>query len=371
MILLIMLTIVITLLEVLRVSLYFLRKDVSILKKIFELLVLIIMIVLEYFILVKELRSAVYISLMLSLYVLICFVYERVYKNEYISILSIKKGIDASNTGIMFLKNDNIVLINSLFYEVLSALNINDNYIRKLIDKSFKKINNDYLLRYNNKVYMLKIYDDREVSLIDVTELYNLQEKDREQNIKIKENNDKLLIALKNVKILEKEKSLLRLKNECHDIIGYRLALFSKYLEQEGDNVNDVLFLLDSIYEDFNSKLSGEDKLKNLIKMYYIIGIKIELDGLLPKNENLTSVLFEVIREAVTNAVIHADSKNIKVVISQEQDSLEMVITNDGEKAKPVIYENEGIKGMRKKLAKIGGSLKILNDDVFTLIVKI
>ena len=369
---LLIITIIIALLQVLRVSIYILRKDTSLIRKIFELIILILMIILTYYNLINNESNYIYLSLLLSLYTLINFIYERLFKNEYISVLSVKKGIDASDTGILFLDNkNNIILINNLFHSILKELNITNDYINNLIKKSFKKIDNDYLLKYNNKIYMLKIFNNEEISLIDITELYMLQEEEKNQNKKIRENNNKLLLALKNIESLEKEKNLLKLKNEYHDIIGYRLALFNKYLEQESKDKKDALFLLDSIYEDFNSKLSGEDKLKNLIKMYYIIGIKIELDGLLPKNENLTSVLFEVIREAVTNAVIHADSKNIKVVISQEQDSLEMVITNDGEKAKPVIYENEGIKGMRKKLAKIGGSLKILNDDVFTLIVKI
>ena len=46
---LLIITIIITLLQSFRVSIYFLRKDVSIIKKIIELLVLIVMIILEYF----------------------------------------------------------------------------------------------------------------------------------------------------------------------------------------------------------------------------------------------------------------------------------------------------------------------------------
>lgn len=47
-----------------------------------------------------------------------------------------------------------------------------------------------------------------------------------------------------------------------------------------------------------------------------------------------------------------------------------MVITNDGNKPKSVIFENEGIKGMRKKLSNINGSLKVITDNNFKLIIK-
>ena len=46
-----------------------------------------------------------------------------------------------------------------------------------------------------------------------------------------------------------------------------------------------------------------------------------------------------------------------------------MIITNDGKKNNDVIYENEGIKGMRRKLSEIGGNLTTINDNIFTLII--
>ena len=371
---LLIITIIIALLQVLRVSIYILRKDTSLIRKIFELIILILMIILTYYNLINNKSNYIYLSLslLLSLYTLISFIYERLFKNEYISVLSVKKGIDASDTGILFLDNkNNIILINNLFHSILKELNITNDYINNLIKKSFKKIDNDYLLKYNNKIYMLKIFNNKEISLIDITELYLLQEEEKNQNKKIRENNNKLLLALKNIESLEKEKNLLKLKNEYHDIIGYRLALFNKYLEQESKDKKDALFLLDSIYEDFNTELSSEEKLNNLIKMYHVIGININVFGSLPLEEETSLTFFEVIRESITNAIIHADSKNIKVVITMHEDYIEMIITNDGKRPDNIIFENEGIKGMRKKLSKINGNLKIITDNIFTLIVRV
>ena len=47
------------------------------------------------------------------------------------------------------------------------------------------------------------------------------------------------------------------------------------------------------------------------------------------------------VSEAVTNAIIHANSKNIKVVITARDNYIEMVITNDGNKPKSVIFESD------------------------------
>ena len=242
-----------------------------------------------------------------------------------------------------------------------SAEGKNETEIKEDLDKLIKKCNenvdNDYILKCNNGVYLLKIFYDKEVSLIDITELYKLQEQAKLQNKKIKANNEKILDAINNIEKIEKTKNLLKIKNEYHDIIGHRLALLTKYLEQERKDAKSILFLLDSIYEDFDFKLSSDEKLKNLVKIYQVIGINIIVKGKLPIDEKIANIFFEIIREAVTNAIIHADSKNIKVIITQYLDRIEMIITNDGKKPSSIIYENDGIKGMRRKLTLINGRL--------------
>ena len=87
----------------------------------------------------------------------------------------------------------------------------------------------------------------------------------------------------------------------------------------------------------------------------------------MPQKIKVSEVFFEIIREAVTNAIIHADSKNIKIVINNNIENIEMIITNDGKKPNNIINENEGIKGMRRKLNEIGGILIIETDDNFLL----
>ena len=44
-----------------------------------------------------------------------------------------------------------------------------------------------------------------------------------------------------------------------------------------------------------------------------------------------------------------------------------MIITNDGKKTNSIIYENDGIKGMRRKLTLINGSLNISTENYFVL----
>ena len=124
--LLVIITVIITVLQTFRVAIYYLRKDISLIKKIIETIILITMIILSYFNLKENIFPfSLYITLLLSFYILIIFLYEKLFKNEYISVLSVKKGIDMSDTGIMFLDgNDNIILINNVMSDILKKLSL-------------------------------------------------------------------------------------------------------------------------------------------------------------------------------------------------------------------------------------------------------
>lgn len=363
----VIITAVMTILESFRLSIYYLRKDISIIRKIFETIILVFMILLCFYNLKGVYKS--YLSLIIDLYVLIMFIYERVKINEYVSILSVKKSIDMANIGIMFLNTKgDIILINNLMCDLLKKFHINNDYISNLIDISFRRINNEYLIKDNDIVWQLKI-NNNEVTLIDITNIYKLQEKIECQNKIIEEDNNKIIETINNIEKIEKTKNLLKIKNEYHDMLGHRLALFTKYLENDNKNSNDIMFLLESIYDE-NNEISYKKKLDNLIKMYKIVGINIDIIGNFDIDERVGNIIYEVIREAVTNAIIHAESKNIIINIDKHLDKTILTIKNDGKKPSKIIHENEGIKGIRRKLSNINGNLTVYNDKEFILKVE-
>ncbi len=367
--LLIITTAIMTSLEAFRVAICYMRKDVLLIKKVFESLILIGMIVLCFFNLNYDMNTLlVCLSILFCLYVFGMFIYERISRREYISVLSVKEAIDMSNTGIMFLDRDGeVILINNVMANILNYFNIKCNYLDSLIKVSFKVVGNSYLIKIGDFIYQLRVIDDTEVYLSDVTILYKLSEREEVQNRKIEDNNNKILNTISNIEKIEKGRHLLKIKNEYHDLLGHRLALFTKYLDQDKKSVEDIVFLLDSIYDNDNSDIDSSVKLKNMIKMYKIVGVNINIDGSLPSDDKIALVFFEIIREAVTNAIIHADSKNIYVVITTYLSKIEMVITNDGKRQDGVIFVGDGINGMKMKVSSLGGTLNIINDDGFML----
>lgn len=367
-------TILVTLIcfiESFRLAMICLRNDIPIYIKITESLILIIMIIFSYFNIHYENKIVLVLSIILSSYILVKFVKGIIKKSDYIDELSIKNAIDLSNSGIMFLDDKKRIIIkNRVMDEILDSLKIDDDYLNNLMKSSFKKIDNNYLIKDKDIIWKLVTHNNKEIILYDVCKIYNLNEQYIKENKKIEKNNNKLMNLMNNIEKIEETKNLLQIKNEYHDILGHRLALINKYMESDKYNVKDIEFLLDCIYNE-NNELSPKNKLTNLIKMYNIVGININLNGKLTNNMKIDEILFEIIREAITNAIIHANSDLIDINIKDGSKNVIVSIENDGKFNNKVIKENDGIKGMKRKLKEINGKLDIIVDTKFKLIIDI
>ncbi|MBD8924835.1 MAG: hypothetical protein EGR89_02305, partial [[Eubacterium] rectale] len=128
--------------------------------------------------------------------------------------------------------------------KLLCSLEIYDCFLEQLISKSFKKINDDYLLRNNSDVWLIKVISSYEVHAIMVTDIYKLHEEYEAQNRSLEEYNKRLLDVLERTKETRKEKNLIKIKNEFHDLLGHRLSLFKGYLDSGNISINDIKYMI-------------------------------------------------------------------------------------------------------------------------------
>lgn len=339
-------------------------------KVIFEILLLLSSIIICYISLtiVENHKYNIYYfisALILIIIILGLFIYDIGINKDKITIFSVKNAIDLSTDGIMFIHKDKIVLSNIVMDDILKRLKINNNFIEEIKKKSIKSINNLYIIKIDNKIWGINI-NENEIKASDITKEYKLQEELSERNREIEKNNKIILKTIKKVDEIEKEKNILKIKNNFHDILGHRLSLLKQYLNMDKVNNKDIKFLIDSLFEDTTSN-NYEKNLTELVDMYKLLGINIIVTGSLNLDIKIAKVFFEIIREGITNAIIHANSKNIKIIINDSKNKKELIITNDGKRTNKTIHENEGIKGMRRKLKEINGILIIDNTKIFTL----
>ena len=309
------------------------------------------------------------------LYEVISFIYMyfKYIKEEKINQFSIKKVIDSSDFGILVLKGNKSVLINNTMYAILNKLNIRTNYIANIIKQSEEQMEENYVVKVEEKYYLF-IINQNEVIVFDITEEYCLKNELDEQNEKIKRNNKELVSSIENIEKLEKEKNLLKIKNKYHDLLGQNLSVLQQYLNREEikqENFDEIKFMIEKMFIDIEDTEDPNTNLQNLIKIHQNNGTNIIIKGKLPKNEKQAKVFFEIIREATTNAIKHAGSSKIFVEIKETLEKTNMVITNDGKKPNEFITENEGIKGMRRKVEEIKGYFYVSTVPEFSVNVSI
>ena len=315
------------------------------------------------------------VTIMSLLYEVISFIYMyfKYIKKEKINQFSIKKVIDSSDFGILVLKGNKSVLINNTMYAILNKLNIKTNYIANIIKQSEEQMEGNYVVKVEEKYYLF-IINQNEVIAFDITEEYSLKKELDEQNEKIKLNNKELVSSMENIEKLEKEKNLLKIKNKYHDLLGQNLSVLQQYLNKEEinqENFDEIKFMIKKMFIDIEDTEDSNTNLQNLIKIHQNNGTNIIIKGKLPENEKQAKVFFEIIREATTNAIKHAESSKIFVEIKETLEKTNMVITNDGKKPNEFITENEGIKGLRRKVEEIKGYFYVSTVPQFSVNVSI
>jgi len=192
----------------------------------------------------------------------------------------------------------------------------------------------------------------------------------KEKNKLLEDNIEKTLWTMENMEEIEKEKSLQKLKSKYHDIIGQNLSILHQYLisnKNTKEDIEDIKFMINKMFVDIEDTENPFLNLENLIKVHKNLGIDVVIRGALPDDEEKGIVFFEIIREAVTNAIKHANSNKISIYITQNEEITTMIINNNGRKPNETIIEHDGIKGMRKRVEKIKGEININTKEGFEI----
>lgn len=207
----------------------------------------------------------------------------------------------------------------------------------------------------------------------DVTELYH---KNLELKAQIKQ-----LIAISrelkrlsdNVLILTREKEVLSAKTKLHDYMGAGLIAIRQILHhnqtEEAANAIDLFRQAVSAIKNDNAYPQGRSELDRFLHDAEAIGIKVNLSGELPEQEELRRVMILAMRECLTNSVRHAGATTLHVAVEKNGDSISMKITNDGKAPETEVVPKGGLHNLYRHITDCGGTMEIQSKPVFVLTV--
>ena len=198
--------------------------------------------------------------------------------------------------------------------------------------------------------------------------------------------NRKLRRANEEIEHLAKVAERERIARDLHDVLGHTLSVITlkselagKLIDRDPDRAGKEIREVEQISRQALSEV------RDAIRGYRAQGLAAELAqakatletaGVIVQCDAATtlqippmqeSVLSLAVREGVTNVVRHANARNCRLRIEQQNGSCRLEIADDGQGF--ISMEGNGLRGMRERVEMLGGTLDRRNKSGTTLTI--
>ncbi len=188
-------------------------------------------------------------------------------------------------------------------------------------------------------------------------------------------------LAITNERLaLEKERN--RIAQQVHDTAGHTLTMIQSYMKlaavsvekQEMDKVEEYLLQARSLTSDGIRELRESinqlrreasyelvtQGIMQLAAQVKEIPVEVTVQGEdSERYSHLSRVLYDSARESITNALKYSEASKIDMIVRFQQDSVELVICDDG-KGCGNVEENNGIRGIRERVKEAEGTVRFI-----------
>lgn len=335
----------------------------------------------EYFLLMLMLLAVLTLLSAFALY----FVLK--WKREHITPASIKEGLDRLPAGLCYYNTDGVPkLINhrmdnlcrfitgeplfdaNEFWEKLQKGEVAPgNIAHKTGSNPIITISGNTTLSFTKierNIAGKKLFEIRST---DITKQFTLNNELRKSNNNLRELNSRLQEYGENVYDITREREILTAKVNIHDMLGRAQLATKRYIENSDSHIskeelidmwNGTLYLFDGGFAETNDDVS----LDELYDAAKIMGIRLIIDGKVPKDKRLLRFIMSGARESLTNAVHHAKASELKVKLYSTYSHFIVEYTNDGLQPNEVVSEGGGLSSLRQSVEAAGG---IMETDIF------
>lgn len=213
-----------------------------------------------------------------------------------------------------------------------------------------------------------------ELLAFDVTQEYRLTEELREKQKKVQKINRRLKALNSSIQFIIMDKETLQIKIHIHDSFGEMLLMTKHYLvDPENTDKKEML----SLWRRNTALLKNEERESWQKPCFFSLthadslGIRIELNGELPEEETLISVVDSAITVHVTNVLCHAEGDIAYISIEKTPEGYVMHFTNNGTPPCAPVKETGGLANLRRMTETIGGTMKINSSPQFEMILQL
>lgn len=309
------------------------------------------------------------VSLTLCIIALVNFL---ILSSNEITRASVREAFDNLPNGICFIDSKGFpTLVNRQMYRIVQELTGKDfQHLKEIIDivKDERGISKIHKLS-DKKVWQLYRYDmiiDSEpyVQIVagDITDIYNLSEELEEKNRSLMKQRKLQEQLLDNIVKLSREEEILSQKIYIHTEFG-KAVLATKLHLKNSMNEKELVHLWEETLKKL--KFATEDRSEDnsyeqLLNAAKALRCKVNLFGQLPRDTDRRYLIVTSIREAVTNAVRHAKADEVNVSIHENEEGIDVLISDNALVPVEHMVEGGGLSDLRRKIERAGGELKVL-----------
>ncbi|MGN0379651.1 MAG: sensor histidine kinase [Butyrivibrio sp.] len=310
------------------------------------------------------------------------------HRNDILSPYAIKEATDDLTSGICFADSmGRIVLCNRLMGELSSMLMGSYPQTSEELERALNMPGTGNVEIIPGEPALHRFNDGRvwhffstemqngfvQITAQDVTELHEANERLQKENEELREVNLKLRKMYERLAARIREQETLELKMRIHDNIGASLIAISEALGSDSDeNPEEQLEILQEAVGYLADELPATDgTFEALRQKAASMKVSLSLDGVMPQNIRLQSLIVSAVRECVTNCVNHANGNRVRVEIADHFDIYTVTITNNGEVPRHRIVEGGGLSTLRKSIEASGGEMYISQSPEFALIINL
>lgn len=215
-----------------------------------------------------------------------------------------------------------------------------------------------------------------QVVFSDVTALYEKSLELEEQTKKLEAFARDLKALSDNAQTLTKESEILAAKTRLHDQIGAGIVAIRQLLRQEPppQDAEESLRLFQKAVNALKSDNAAGEKhgeLAEFLQDAATIGVKVQLTGALPQQEDAARLFVLALRECLANGVRHAGATKLLATITEDGGSVSLRVANDGAPPQGEIVPRGGLLNLRRQAAGLGGRLEIQSLSRFALTVTV
>ena len=321
----------------------------------------------------------------------------------------IKKAIDSYPGGICFSALDGrVILVNEKMNQLVLELtghtilnekaaweeltNFANNGKAEKLTQSWlpKDTNNEngsthqqLFFRFSDSLvwrFELRFLDSNTVQIeaAEITELYRLSEELYENTSRLQEMQKRQKALLDSIVEVNLKKEILAAKMHIHDELGHCLLATTKAITEDSlaENADVLRESWSSTIRDVSNipmawTVPDSSLQSELLQVAELIDCKVTFLGEQPKSRKALQLLYAAVREALTNAVRHADATELTVKIKQDKQRYHIEISDNGGVSVSSITEGNGLSALRQRLEQEGATLKVLCDNSVSLLVDI